>query len=250
MASIPDIPERYSWAWKEEPRSSHHATAGGKFKFASLQYFLAILCAVFAGIGFFVPAKEGPVVGFSVGVVFVILAIASIVWGIVTTLRVISIVDVYPSGVLWLQNGDWVGGRWEDLEVYVNGSLSKKHIGITTTDGQKAELHYFLSDWKTMADTIVMETTIRKVPEAMVRFDAGETIRFGDAAIDREGLKVGKNRYRFEDLTNIVLANGMIQLLKRGQKGICDAITFGSTPNYMVLLKLLDVSDASRVQVG
>src|SRR5262249_28089965 len=74
------MPERLSVDdedWTEErPVSRHRAGFGDFFRFCWPSLFLAGLCLIFACVGFFVPAKEGPLVGRIVGMVSLVGALA------------------------------------------------------------------------------------------------------------------------------------------------------------------------------
>src|SRR5262245_50193591 len=187
--------------WEEPPVSRHRAGAAGFFSYCWAPLFFAALCLGLGCIGFFVPAKEGPVVGYTMGTIGVLGALACLVWAVVIYTRLIKHVDVHDGGVVWRDAGGRRRAAWEDIrdfyrtEIIVNGTVNTRRVVLRLRGKQEAAFTHALSNWKRMADRIEVETTIRQVPEARARYQAGETVRFGSQlGINQEGLVVQGKR--------------------------------------------------------
>src|SRR5262245_34682475 len=113
---MPSIPDEYAWAQDERPVATFSSGAMDFLRYSWPYFFLALLGVGLGCIGFFVPAKEGPVVGMIMGVVGVLAAAGVIAWGVVVWQKLVHHVRLYPDGVLWLENGRWRGARWGEIE--------------------------------------------------------------------------------------------------------------------------------------
>src|SRR5262249_52439844 len=138
---------------------------------------------------------------------------------------------------------------WGDIkdfyraEVIVNGAVNRREITINTHDGHTATFTYALSKWKELADHVQYEITIRKVPEALANYQAGEKVRFGkEIAISVEGITIDGKTYSWERVRGVRLRNGYITVTTGGDEE--HAVAVGDTPNFPVLLKLLEISPA------
>jgi hypothetical protein len=234
--------------WDERPISKHRADVGGFFGHTWAFFLLAAFAAGFGCIGFFVPAQEGPMVGIIIGCIAVPLAIGLVVFGIWRWVMLIKHVDLHEGGLVWNDGSKQMAG-WDDIkdfyraEVIVNGAVNRREITITTHDGHTATFTYALSDWKELADRAQYEITIRKVPEAVTIYQAGEKVRFGkEVAISLEGITLDGMMYSWDRVRGARLHNGYITVTTSG--GEEHPMAVGDTPNFPVLLKLLEISPA------
>ena len=118
---------------------------------------------------------------------------------------------------------------------------------MRTEGGEGGTFRHLLRRWDRLTDSVRMQTTVRKVPEAIQRFRDGETLRFGTTAIDTEGLKIDKKRYHFADMGKMEIRNCSVVVYMAGSRGEVTSFSLASTPTYTVLLKLLDVSDVPKI---
>jgi hypothetical protein len=234
--------------WDEPPISKHRADTGGFFGHTWAFFLLAALSAGFGIIGFFVPAQEGPRVGIIIGCITMPLAVGLVVVGIWRWVMLIKHVDLHEGGLVWNDGSKQMAG-WDDIkefyraEVIVNGAVNRREITIKTHDGHEATLTYALSKWKELADRVQYEITIRKVPEALANYQAGEKVQFGkEIAISQEGITIEGKTYPWERVRGTRLCNGYITVTTGQDEE--HAFAVGDTPNFPVLLKLLEISPA------
>ncbi len=235
--------------WEERPVSRHRADFGGIVAQTWAFFFFAALCAGLACIGFFVPAKEGPVVGAVMGVIGAAGALGFIGFGIYRYAMLIKDVDLHDGGVVW--NGGRQMAGWDDIkhflryELLINGSVSRREITIKTHDGTEAVFTHAVGNWKKLADRIQEEVYLRQIPQAMADFQAGEKVRFGPhVAISLVGLTVGGKSVPWERVDSVRVRNGYITAVTGGPYREEHPIPIGETPNFPVLLKLLEISPA------
>lgn len=230
--------------WDTKPVARFRAGVGGFFSTQWPCFFFAGLCLVFSAIGFFVPAKEGPMVGRTVGIVCLAGAIACIVWGIVRWGSLIKSVDLHEGGVVW-QDGGEHRASWDDIkdfyrtEIIINGAVNTRQVVIKTRKGREAVFGFALPNWKRLADRMQQETTDAQLPEAQAAFDDGETIRFGrELAVSRDGLVIKGRTIDNDRIRNLTVRNGYLIVETSGKAGILE-VSLGETPNIGVLLALL-----------
>jgi hypothetical protein len=253
---MPPIPSKYAWARQAQPTSSHATNLGGYLRYSFGQLFMGVLCLCFSAAGFFVPAKEGPVVAMSIGAVFLVLAAACFVWAAVRCSKLIAEVDVYPDGVLWLQGAEFRGARYDEIaefhraESTVNGMTQRKNVVIKTTGGEMAVFEHALSGWEELANELGTRMTLQLAPRALERFHAGETVAFGSVSIGPDGLTIDKELIPYSDMKDVHLQNGAVVVYTKSKKGgDCRAAFLGVMPNYLVFLKLLEESPAPPVKL-
>lgn len=241
-----DDDDQGDW-WDARPASKHRAGVGGFFSHTWPLFFFAGLCLVFALIGFFVPAKEGPLVGRTIGICCTIAAVGFLVGVPVRWAMLIKSVDVHDGGVVW--DGHNRAG-WNDIkdfyrtEIITNGAVTTRQVIIKTYDGEEAIFTYALGNWKKMADRIQHETTIRQVPEARQRYAAGETVKFGKrVGLDQDGMVLEGKRVDWDRIRGVRVQNGYLVVSVSG-KGDAYQIPLFETPNVGVLLRLLEESPA------
>jgi hypothetical protein len=253
---MPPIPSKYAWARQVAPASSHKVTPGGYLRYVFPQLFLGVLFLCFAAAGFFAPWQGGPVAGIIIGAVSLPLAIGCFIWAPIRASKIIPEVDVYPEGVLWLKGVEYEGLTWNEItEFYrsdytVNGVTQSRNIVLKTAPGALVVFEHALTDYENLANSVQQETTLCLAPSALEKFHAGETITFGEMTINTQGITVDKTFFRFEDIETIQIDNGALIVLPEGKpKTERKAGYLGLTPNYLVFLKLLEESNAPRVQV-
>jgi hypothetical protein len=234
--------------WDEPPVSKHRADVGGFIGHTWPFFLLAAMSAGLGCIGFFVPAQEGPMVGLIMGVLGMLGAIALVVAAFWRWTMLIKHVDLHEGGLVW-QDGNKQMAGWDDIkdfyryELLVNGAVSRREITVKTHDGHQATFTYALSNWKNLADHVQYEITMRKVPEALANYQAGEKVHFGkEIAISLEGITLDGKLYSWERVRGVRLRNGYITVTTGGDEE--HAVAVGETPNFPVLLKLLEISPA------
>ena len=203
--------------WEEKPVSRHRAGIGGFFVATWAWFFFAALCAALACIGFFVPAKEGPMVGQVVGVIGGAGALACIAWGFVRWAAVVKHVDVHHGGVAWRDCGGEHRAAWDEIrdfyrtEILVNGAASARQVAIKAANRTEAVFTHALDGWKRMADRMQQETTARQLLPARALYEAGETIRFGQQVrVSRDGLAIQGKTIGWDRVSGVRVPNGYL----------------------------------------
>lgn len=234
--------------WEGRPVSKHRADLGGFFGHTWPFFLFASICAILAVIGFFVPAKEGPVVAYIMGGLGTLGAVGFVVAAFWRWAVLIKHVDLYDGGLVWQDGGRQIAA-WDDVkefyryELLVNGAVSRREVTVKTFDGHQATFSFALSNWKGLADRVQYEITMRKVPEALAEYQSGEKVRFGKlAAISQDGITIDGRTFSWERVRGVRVRNGYITVTTSG--GEEHPLAIGETPNFPVLLKLLELSPA------
>jgi hypothetical protein len=253
---MPPIPDKYDWARDERPTATFSAGPVDFLRYTWPYFFFAALALGFACIGFFVPAREAPVVGMIVGLVGVLIAVAMVAWGAVVWTKVVRHARLYPDGVMWLEGGRWRGARWDEIEelyrveIYVNNSPSKKEIVVKSSRGVKGTLTHALPRWAKLAEAVQMQATMALGPAARARFKAGEALVFGPVKVSVRGIKVNDEVMHWEDVASIRVSNGYLNVVPRGKRTDGVFVSLAEVPNYLVLLKILEESPGPKPTVG
>jgi hypothetical protein len=234
--------------WEERPVSRHRVDFGGALGATWVFFLFAVCCLGLVYAGFFLPAREGPVVGMVMGSLAALGAGGFIAAGAWRWAALVKQVDVYDGGLVWQHGGEQRAG-WDDIEefyraeVTVNNLVKRREVVIKTHDRRGATFTFALGGWKTLADRTQYEITMRKVPVALAEYRSGEKVRFGKGvAVSTEGVAIGGQTLAWNQVRGLRVCNGHI--LASAGSGREPAVCIADTPNFPVLLKLLELSPA------
>ncbi|HZN71189.1 MAG TPA: DUF6585 family protein [Micromonosporaceae bacterium] len=134
--------------------------------------------------------------------------------------------------------------RWDAMTVlqeitrrYVNGV----YVGTTYkytllgADGGTTKLTEFYSKPEEWGPLIQREVTVAQLPRVMETIGRGGTCRFGDLAINRDGLSIGERALGWPEIQEIDVASGYLRIKKTG-KFLRSTQPVSKIPNFFVFL--------------
>jgi hypothetical protein len=112
-------------------------------------------------------------------------------------------------------------------------------VRLEIGDGERVTMSHALSDWTKLADTIGDEATRRQLATAQKRFRAGEKLAFDTLAVSQNGVAFEGAHIPWPEVKDVGVFNGHLVVFPTGNQRE-QSVPLGKTPNYLVLLALLD----------
>lgn len=91
-----------------------------------------------------------------------------------------------------------------------------------------------------LSAAIQQEVTRRHLPRAMQTLAQGKPVQFGKLSVDNQGIGNGKETVSWDDVEDVQVNNGAINIRKKGKWLNWSNVSVGETPNVFVFLALVD----------
>ncbi|AMV19222.1 DUF6585 family protein [Planctomyces sp. SH-PL14] len=153
----------------------------------------------------------GPAVAMPIGgAVCLALAIGSAAFGWRTLRKPPKVIDrptyfLYPEAIVVETSETTEILRWADVDALLAPPATGKGFRLDAQDGRKFELTQSVEEWGTLIQTIIARVTAEKLPAALEALAAGETLRFRNLGIRREGLSNKDKQINWSEVTAMVL---------------------------------------------
>lgn len=164
-------------------------------------------------------------------------------------------VGVYQDGLVYTRSGKTDVVRWDEIEEARMQILS---IGTRGGRGSMDTVYAYeigresgpalkfrfnknsIRNIDALSATIQQEVTRRHLPRAMQSLAQGEAVQFGKLSVDRQGIGNGKEMISWDDVEDVKVNNGTINIRKKGKWLNWSHVSVGETPNVFVFLALVD----------
>lgn len=191
----------------------------------------------------------GPAVAMPIGgAVCLALAIGSAVYGWRALRKPLKVVDrptyfLYAEAIVVETAETQEILRWADVDALLAPAGTGKGFRLDAQDGRKFELTQSVEEWGTLIQTIIARVTAEKLPAALEALAAGETLRFGNLGIRREGLCNKEKQIDWSEVTAMVLVlrpgASMLTVRKSGSLLNWCSIDLLEMPNNQLVYELL-----------
>lgn len=191
----------------------------------------------------------GPAVAMPIGgAVCLALAIGSAAYGWRALRKPPKVVDrptyfLYPDAIVVETAETQEILRWADVDALLAPAATGKGFRLDAQDGRKFELSQSVEEWGTLIQTIIARVTAEKLPAALEALAAGETLRFGNLGIRREGLCSKEKEIDWSEVTAMVLVlrpgASMLTVRKSGSLLNWCSIDLLEMPNNQLVYELL-----------
>lgn len=167
-------------------------------------------------------------------------------------------VDVYANGFIQSDaSGPRVALRWDSIDSvcqritrnYPNGiSTGTTYIyTITSHDGTTVRLTQFYVGIAALGETIVREVTRVQLPRAMAAIQRGETVTFGELALNARGITcTGRSQVPWAQVDRVQVNRGYVSLRQAGRWQSWSRGQASQIPNLFVFLTLADLLQQNR----
>lgn len=158
-------------------------------------------------------------------------------------------VRAYEKGIVYIARGSVRVFRWADInEVYqrtvrlrinfVPIRTVHRYI-LSTTDG-RVFLNGSIQNVGDLGKYVQEKTFATKMPLAIRAHNAGEILRFGQLALQRQnGIWHGKSFITWQDMKSVDVEGGYIRILKYGKWFAWAKVSVSSVPNHLMFLALV-----------
>jgi hypothetical protein len=152
-------------------------------------------------------------------------------------------VYLFTGGFVLAERGRRTAYAWDELtSVTVSGvrdaasSPTRFRFAVSTPDGE-ITLGPELPDVRDLGERVLAEVTGRLLPGQLARVRAGERVRMGAFALDRDGVEKEGERLSWNEVTESGVDNGIVFVGGRGGARRLSAIA-ARTPNAIVFVEL------------
>jgi hypothetical protein len=155
---------------------------------------------------------------------------------------------VTSDGMRVRRRGGWTDLRWDDVTAVwrhsatIHGSLAllETDLWVQTNDGETIYLTSFLRDMARLVEIVLSETAQRMTPEMWSRIRSGDSVAFGKIAISATELTQKERRLAWDDVEEIRVAHGGIDVLRKEPRGSWFYSPVKKMPNYHIFLALAE----------
>ncbi|HKT03241.1 MAG TPA: DUF6585 family protein [Rugosimonospora sp.] len=113
---------------------------------------------------------------------------------------------------------------------------------VTRGDGVQVKLTQFYQGIAALGETIAREVTRVQVPRAMAAIARGETVRFGDVAVDATGVACPRRgRTPWGEIERVQVNRGCVALRRAGRWRTWSGKPASQVPNLFVFLTVADL---------
>lgn len=191
----------------------------------------------------------GPAVALPIGgAVSLALSLGSAAYGWRALGKPVKFVDrptyyLYPDAILVETAETTEFLRWADVDALLAPAATGKGFRLDAKDGRKLELSQSVEEWGTMIQSIIARVTAEKLPAALEALAAGETLRFRNLGIRREGLSNKDKQIDWSEVTAMVLivkpGASMLTVRKSGSLLNWCSLDLLEMPNNQLVYELL-----------
>jgi hypothetical protein len=146
-----------------------------------------------------------PTGAFIVGFPLIILAVAVLVWALVSTRRQRdSYIYVFDHGYVHARRTGAVAYRWDAVETILQSSTVQRvrgmplgvryRVTITFTDGRTAKLTSLTTTMARFAPVLQANVRDAQLPGVLARVRAGEPVAFGRYTVGQDSLTIGRGQ--------------------------------------------------------
>lgn len=153
----------------------------------------------------------GPAVALPIGgAVSMALAVGSAAYGWRAIGRPVKVVDrptyyFYPDALVVETAGSTEVFRWEDVDELLAPAATAKGFRLVARDGRQVDFFQSVEEWGQLIQSTIARVTAEKLPAALEALAAGETLRFRNLGIRREGLSNKDKQIDWSAVTAMVL---------------------------------------------
>jgi hypothetical protein len=222
------------------------------------------------GIGMFIGIPvmlqdKGTENAWVVCIVLGIVGILSLAMAITTLVRVVRTrgleVEAFTDGLVWRQRGQSVEWHWSDVKEVCRRpfavgaapayeSLPVRffayacgHRVVYTVDGKDGErlwLTGYLENARELADMILENTLLVRLPKLLAAYKGGKTLEFGDLEVSRGGIARKVQTLPWNEVESVRLDGGQVTVTSRdGGKRWCK-VNESRIPNAHLLVALVE----------
>jgi len=155
-------------------------------------------------------------------------------------------VTVHDGGFVWRENGQTLTVRWNEVaslrDSHVKRSVAGMPIAETNVyrvrlaSGRELVATNMLDEVDRFGDAVV-EALARRLPEMRDTLAEGRTVRFGDVAVDGEGISYGERRVVWSALASVTVEEGELTLATNDGPPV--VLEWSSVPNARLLVALI-----------
>lgn len=158
---------------------------------------------------------------------------------------------LYRDGFAYSDRGGVRQFHWNDVHSMTSAVTRHYRNGIYTgtshiytlvvRDNQRIILNDALQNVEELAGAIQQNIFPHLYKDAADRFNAGQTVAFGNVSIHKNGITIGKKDYGWEDVQQVTINNGFLTVTRKGGGLFKGAAAAASTvPNLPVLLSIVN----------
>ncbi len=158
---------------------------------------------------------------------------------------------VYERGFVFRDRNGYQVWHWEDIQSiqsrvtrhYTNGIYTgtTHEYTLLNKQNQKLKLKDVLQKVEELADLIEKNIYVRLHNAAVDAYNTGSMLTFGPVNVDKVGLHIGKKNFPWNEIKQVSLAQGYLQVAPQGGglfKGA--SVPASAIPNLRVLLSIID----------
>ncbi|MCS7011256.1 MAG: hypothetical protein NZL98_07790 [Anaerolineales bacterium] len=149
---------------------------------------------------------------------------------------------LYEAGIGVRSLRGLVPWHWNEIVSFKAGAVyGMRTYTLRRSDGKRLVLSAVLQDVDTLAAAIEEAIFPLLYERAAIQYNHGETIVFGALAVSKNGIRVGKKAYSWQEVGEVTLRRGILRISKKGggRFGHARAVV-SAIPNLRVLLSILD----------
>lgn len=157
------------------------------------------------------------------------------------------LVAVYDQGLFYRGGATERVIRWDDIATYqassrrvlINGvSAGTYHSSkLVLHDGSALMLDDVITNVEALGQCIDRTLARLRTPELTRAVQAGETVRFGDFAVDRHGLTVAGREIAWGAIGGLAVREGCL-VVRDAQNTVCAIVPYGEVPNACCCLSV------------
>ena len=159
-------------------------------------------------------------------------------------------VIVYREGLLFEVGEQREAFAWSEIEsvwqeittTYVNGvNAGTTHsYKLRLRKGRERKVDNAIKDIQHLGNIIQKEVTEHLLPQAIKAFNAGETVRFGNLEVSRNGLGNGKTVLSWNEIKQVRIESGQLMINKSGKWLPWSSTEISKISNVFVLCRLIE----------
>ncbi len=160
-------------------------------------------------------------------------------------------VGLYERGFVYRDRNGFQVWHWEDIQSiqsqvtrhYYNGIYTgTTHVyTLLNKQNQKLKLTDVLQKVEELADMIEKSIYVRLHNDAVDAYNTGSMLTFGPVNVDKAGLHIGKKDFPWNNIKQVSLGHGFLQVAPQGGGLFKSAsVQASAIPNLRVLLSIVD----------